>query len=419
MQTAAEKKLITANAEIIERITQSRIVLLAVQPAREVIADFRNCDYLVLHAGPPLEEEKISAVMRGAIAGALVYEDWAGSLEEAEQLMAAGKLAYKSAHSCGALGPMAGIITPSMPMLVVENSTYKNRAFVTINEGLGKTLRFGANGPEVLERLRYIEHSFAPILNEALQNSGPIDITSIMARAMQRGDECHNRNKSATSLFIRKIAPSLALTNSGKEEVAAALRFMDGNDHFFLNLSMAASKATMDKAHEVAGGSLVTCMAANGVEFGIKVCGCGERWFTAPVPRPHGRYFTGCSARQAAPLMGDSYISETMGIGGIALAAAPGIVGFIGGTVREAVRSTRQMYRITAAEHPLFKIPILSFRGTPLGIDVRAVLRENMLPMLNTGIAHRDPGIGQIGAGRVRPPLECFKKAAEALGIHY
>jgi hypothetical protein len=244
-----------------------------------------------------------------------------------------------------------------------------------------------------------------------------VDISEIMARAVQRGDECHNRNKAATSLLFRKVAPWMVRTDYSKEEIAEALLFIDGNDHFFLNFSMAATKAVMEAVHQVAGGSLVSCMAANGVEFGIKVCGSGPTWYTAPAPVSEGQYFEGYTAANASPVMGDSYISETAGLGGVAMAAAPGIVRFVGGTVEQAVAGTLEMYEITVAEHPLYKIPALGFRGTPLGIDVRAVLARGILPIINTGIAHREPGVGQIGAGRFRAPMECFRKAAADLGL--
>jgi hypothetical protein len=312
---------------------------------------------------------------------------------------------------------MAGIISPSMPVVALIDSGSGNRSFVTFNEGLGKTLRFGANDETVIERLRWIERTLAPMFKAALAMSGPIDISEIMARAVQRGDECHNRNKAATSLLFRKLAPWIVQTDFGKDEIAQALMFIDGNDHFFLNFSMAATKAVMAAVHSVSGGSLVSCMAANGVDFGIKVCGSGRRWYTAVAPVSGGQYFNGYGAEDASPVMGDSYISETAGLGGVAMAAAPGIVRFVGGTLEQAIEGTLEMYEITIAEHPLYKIPMFNFRGTPLGIDVRAVLEKGILPIINTGIAHREPGVGQIGAGRFRPPVECFRKAAEDLGL--
>ncbi len=404
-----------ANRTIIETISRARIEWIDVLPAADVITFLRG--RCLLHAGPPLGELPMCSAMWNAACGAAVYEGWAPDLAQAERDIRAGRIAFASAHEHSALGPMAGIISPSMPVLLLRNAALGNTSYVTINEGLGRTLRFGANDPATIERLRWIEKSFSLMLKEAIQLSGPIDITAIMEQAVRRGDECHNRNKSATSLLFRKLAPWMVRTSFQKEEIAEALTFIDGNDHFFLNFSIAAVKATMEPAHAVAGASLVTCMAANGVEFGIKLAGCGGKWYTAPAVMAEGHYFEGFGPAQANPVMGDSYICETAGLGGVALAAAPNIVRFIGGTVEEAVQSTLEMYRITVAEHPRFQMPMLGFRGTPLGIDALRVVDSGICPMINTGIAHRDPGVGQIGAGRFRPPLECFREAIRDLGL--
>ena len=401
------------NVEIIETIASSRICWVDVCRASEVVPGLEG--KTLYHAGPPLDPSIMCSAMCNAVYGAIVYEGWAEDLENAALFVQSGNISFGSAHDYSALGPMAGIISPSMPVVVMENTTFGYRSYVTLNEGLGKTLRFGANDSSVIERLRWMEQVLGPLLKEAIQICGPVDITTIMARAVQRGDECHNRNKAATSLFIRKVAPWLVRTSFDKKDIAAVLEFMDSNDHFFLNLSMAATKATMDIAHRIEGGSLVSCMASNGVEFGIKLCGCGKKWYTAPAECAEGNYFEGYGLENANPVMGDSYISETAGLGGVAMGLAPGIVQFIGGTVQEAITGTHEMYSITVAEHPLYKIPSMDFRGTPLGIDIRLVLERGILPIINTGIAHKQPGIGQIGAGRFRPPMRCFELAASDL----
>jgi hypothetical protein len=401
---------VQSNREAVEIIGSSRIFWVDVCRADEVVPGLDG--KTLYHAGPPVDPATMCSAMCNAVYGAIVYEGWAGNLEEAAMVARTGEIRFGSAHDHSALGPMAGIISPTMPVMVMENKTFGNRSYVTINEGLGRTLRFGANDASVIDRLRWIEKVLGPLLKEALQLSGPVAITTIMARAVQRGDECHNRNKAATSLLIRAIAPWMVRTSYDKEDIAEALAFMDSNDHFFLNVSMAATKATMDVAHGIEGGSLVSCMASNGVEFGIKICGCGAKWYTAPAECAEGNYFEGYGLDDANPVMGDSYISETAGLGGVAMGLAPGIVQFIGGTVQEAITGTREMYSITAAEHPLYKIPSMDFRGTPLGIDVLLVLERGILPIINTGIAHKDPGVGQIGAGRFRPPRRCFELAA-------
>jgi hypothetical protein len=383
-----------ANQEVLSRICASKVLWTGVSRAAQVVPWF-GIGQKLLHAGPPLPWMRMCGAMRNAILGAILYQGWASNLDEAESLVQSGEVELDSAHSHGMLGPMAGVVSPSMPVLVLENITFGNRAYVTINEGLGRTLRFGANDDSVLERLRWIECKLAPLLGEAVQLGGSVDILTIAERALQRGDECLNRNKSATSLLFRKLAPWLVRTSFAREDIAEALLFLDSNDHFFLNFSMAASKATMDAAAGVPGSSIVSCMAANGVQFAIQVAGLPGIWFACPAPTAEGRYFSGYGEEDANPVMGDSYLSEAAGLGGVAMAAAPAITSFVGGTVQDAIDITLEMYRITTMEHPRFRIPFLDYRGTPLGIDLHKVIQQNILPAINTGIAHRLPGVSR------------------------
>lgn len=404
-----------ANSEVIRKIQESRVFLTDIVKASEVIKFLSKKN--ILHSGPPIEWENMCETMRSSICGAIVYEGWTSNLEDAQKLADSGRIAFSSAHGHSALGPMAGIISPSMPVFVFENQTYGNKSYVTINEGLGKTLRFGANDETVIKRLKWIDKVLGPVLKEALLLSGSVDITTMLSRGIQRGDECHNRNKASTSLFIRHIAPWMVRTSFPREEIADSLAFMDSNDHFFLNLSMGMSKATMDVVADVPNSTIVSCMATNGVIFGIKVAGLGNKWIVGPAGYAEGKYFKGFSEKDANRVMGDSYVSEPAGIGGFAMAAAPGICSFIGLTVQEAIKFTEKMYEITIAEHELFQIPLLGFRGTPLGIDIRKITKSGILPIINTGIAHKKAGIGQIGAGITRPPLICFEKALQDMGL--
>jgi hypothetical protein len=309
---------------------------------------------------------------------------------------------------------MVGIVSPSMPVFIVKNETFGNVTYATQNEGLGRVLRYGAYGEDVLEHLKWMETDLYPALRRALNKTGPIDLRSIIAQALHMGDEVHNRNRAATSLFIRQIAPALIQTST-KKVAEAVLRFIDSNDHFFLNLSMPAVKAMLEPAEEVEGCSLVTVMARNGTDFGIRLAAFPDRWFTAPAPVVDGLWLPGFTEEDANPDIGDSSITETGGLGGFAMAAAPAIVRFVGGTAQLALRVTGEMYEITAGEHESFTVPVLDFRGTPVGIDVRKVMASGILPFINTGIAHKEPGIGMVGAGLVRAPRACFEAAFEAL----
>lgn len=407
-----------ANAEAVRRITAGRPMLVGMGIARDVIPGFaptRGARMLITHSGPPITWERMCGPTRGAIMGALIYEGLAETPEAAAALAASGEIAFAPCHHFNAVGPMAGIISPSMPVFIIKNEATGHLAYATQNEGLGKVLRYGAFGPEVIRRLKWMEAALYPALQAALAVSGPIDLRSMISQALHMGDECHNRNKAGTSLFIRALAPALVEAVPDPATVAAVLRFIDGNDHFFLNLSMPAMKAMLLPAEGIPGCTVVTTMARNGTDWGIRVSGAGGRWFTAPAPYVQGLWLPGYTAADANADIGDSAITETGGIGGFALAGAPAIVKFVGGTPEDARNATLDMYEICAGEHAAFTIPPLNFRGTPVGVDVRKVMRTGITPWLNTGIAHREPGLGMVGAGLVQAPKGCFEAAFEAL----
>jgi len=402
-----------ANQEAAQRMIAARPRLVDVRPAGEVIPGMHK--HLLLHAGPPITWERMSGPLRGAIIGALIYEGLAPDLAAAEQLAASGNITFEPCHHHNAVGPMAGLISASMPVQVIEEPVYGHQTYSTLNEGLGKVLRYGANSPDVIAKLRWLEQVLGPALARAVGAMGGIEIKSITAQALQMGDELHNRNKAATSLLLREIAPYLVETGTSTAETASVLRYIHGNDFFYLNTSMAACKAITLAAHGIPFSSVVTTMARNGTDFGIRVSGLGERWYVGPAQPIKGLYFSGYTEADANPDIGDSTISETAGIGAFAMATAPAIVQFIGGTPADALQYTLEMYDITVTEDSQYQLPPLNFRGTPEGIDIRQVVRQNLLPIINTGIAHRLPGLGQVGAGIVRPPMECFVAAVRDL----
>ena len=404
-----------ANEVALRRVLDARQVLVDVRPAGEVIPGMQRD--MVLHSGPPIEWERFSAPVRAAAIGALLHEGLARSEEDAERMATRGDVRFEPCHHHQAVGPMAGMTTYSMPVLVVENRAAGNRAYSILNEGLGRVLRYGGLGPDVLERLDWMRRVLGPALGAALRSlPDGIDLRSLIAQALHMGDECHNRNRAASALLIKALAPAIAALDSlDAVERRRVLEFAAGNEHFFLNVGMAACKAAMDAAHGVPGSSLVTTMARNGTEFGIRVGGLGERWFTGPSQVPRGLYFAGFSADDASPDMGDSAITETGGLGGFAMAAAPAIVQFVGGVPSDAIAHSQRMYEISVGESEAYTLPILNFRGTPTGIDVRLVVQTGILPQINTGIASKRAGVGQIGAGLVNPPMDCFTSALRAL----
>jgi len=402
-----------ANQAAVTKIIQAEPVLVDLRPALEAIPGMTP--RTILHAGPPVSWEKMCGPMRGAVMGALLYEGLARSPEESARLAASGEIEFAPCHSRQAVGPMAGIISPSMPVMVVENRENGNLAYATMNEGWGRTLRFGAFDEEVIERLKWMERVLAPALREAIRRLGGINVKTLTAQALHMGDECHNRDLAATSLFFKQVAPVLASLDLDRRALREVLNFLGQHEHFFLNISMAACKASLDAAHHLPHSSIVTVMARNGVEIGMRVSGLGDRWFTAPAPIPEGLYFPGYAEADANPDMGDSAISETLGLGAFIMGNAPAIVNFVGGTPEEAMRLTEEMYEITTGKNPSFPLPALSFRGAPVGIDVRKVVSTGILPVINTGIAHKEPGHGLVGAGLARVPIKCFEDALRAL----
>ncbi|HSU81657.1 MAG TPA: DUF1116 domain-containing protein [Thermoanaerobaculia bacterium] len=406
-----------ANRTAVERMMAARPVLKGLATAREVIPGMS--DDLLLHAGPPIEWTRASGPLRGAVIGALLFEGRARDEAGAIALIERGEVRLEPCHHHGAVGPMAGVISPSMRVYVVEDVTHGHRTFSNLNEGYGKVLRYGAFSGDVLTKLRWMNDFLAPVLGRAIELLDGIDLRTLIAEALHMGDEGHNRNKAGSLLFLKLLAPAIARVNPAREIHAEVLKFLGENPLSVLNPVMAACKAMADAAHGVEGSTIVSTMARNGTDFGIRVSGLGDRWLTAPSQVPEGLYFPGFSSADANPDIGDSTITETAGIGAFAMAAAPAIVTFIGGTPRDALNATLEMYEITAAEHSHFTIPALGFRGTPVGIDLRKVVELGITPRVNTGIAHKAAGVGQVGAGLVRPPMEIFEAALVAYAERY
>ena len=400
-----------ANRKVTAKILAAQPVLVGLEKALDVIPGMKP--NLILHSGPPITWDRMCGPMRGGIMCALMYEGRAKTPAEAEKLAASGAIRYSPCHEHGAVGPMAGIVSASMPVFLVKNEENGNTAYSTMNEGLGKVLRFGAYGEDVIQRLKWMEQVLYPALKKAVAKLGRIDLKNLIAQALHMGDEGHNRNRAATSLLYRALAPAVVTTAADPKTAADVLEFINKNDHFFLNLSMAAGKAGLDAGRNVPGSSIVVVMARNGTDFGVQLAGTGDAWFTGPSDVPDALYFPGYTKADANPDIGDSAITETNGLGGFAIAASPAIVQFVGGSVDDALNYTRQMYEITAAESPVYQIPALNFRGTPTGIDVIKVVEKGILPFIDTGVAHKNPGVGQIGAGVLNAPLEPFRMAFE------
>jgi Protein of unknown function (DUF1116) len=407
-----------ANSTAVDRMMSARPMLKGVATARDVIPGMKA--NLLLHAGPPIEWARMSGPLRGAIIGALLFEGLAKTESQAIGMAEHGEVEFEPCHHHGAVGPMAGVTSASMKVYVVENVEGGNQSFSNLNEGYGKVLRYGAYSEDVLKRLHWMNDTLGPVLGEALEQSKGIDLRTLIAEALQMGDEGHNRNKAGSLIFLKLLSPHIVKGPRDSVIKSEVLQFMGDNALSVLNPVMAACKAMADAAQNVEGSTIVTAMARNGTDFGIRVSGMGERqWFTAPAEIPVGLFFSGFSQEDANPDIGDSAITETAGIGGFAMATAPAIVTFVGGSPKDAMNATLEMYEITTAESKYFTMPSLDFRGTPTGIAIRKVIELGIAPRINTGIAHKKAGVGQVGAGLVRPPMAIFEQALVAYADKY
>lgn len=399
-----------ANAKAIDTLLAASPFLVDYRLAKDVIPGMTPTT--ILHAGPPIDWERMCGPMRGAVMGALMFEELAATPEEAAALAASGKITFSPCHEHNAVGPMAGVVSPNMVVQVFKNKTHGNYAYCPVPEGMGgKVMRYGAYGPEVIARLKWMQSEFRDVMHAALSTSDGIDTKSLQFQALHMGDEGHNRNKAGTSMFLRALFPLLLKSGLPAERLLPVVDFINGNDGYFLSISMPSSKVCLDAAHGIENSTMVTALARNGVDFGIRVSGLPGEWFTGPAQMVKGLYFPGYGDEDANPDMGDSAITETAGIGGFALSGAPAIVQLVGGSAAEGVEISRRMYEITLAENMNFSQPVLDFRGSPTGIDIRRVVETGILPVITTGSVHKKAGEGQIGAGITHPPIDCFEKA--------
>jgi hypothetical protein len=409
-----KQKIEKANEEAIQRMISGMPVLVDIVPAGEVIPGFT--DKMIMHSGPPIGWENLCGAQRGAMIGALLFEKWAKNPEEAESMLENGEIKYEPNHHHDAVGPMAGTISPSMPVWVVENQAFGNRAFCRQVE---PKQQFGEFSEDAIKGLELWRDVWGPTLRQALQKMGGLELAPIITKALQMGDELHNRHTASSSLFANEMAKGIADAELPKKETMMTLGYITGHNLIFLGLAMASGKAIADPAHDIEYSTLVTAMARNGTEFGIRVSGLGDEWFTAPAPVVDGLYLPGYNENDAGVDMGDSAITETVGWGGFVIGGAPGILSLVGGTPEEAIGYSKEMTNITMATHPVYRMPALGSVGAPIGIDIRKVVQTNISPIIDTAIAHKDPGHPIIGAGLVRAPFQCFKDALVAFGKEY
>lgn len=403
------------NKKVVAKIISSQPVLIDNVPAKSVIKEL-NEGKVILHAGPPIEYKNMPPTVQGSCIGAVLFEKWAEDEESARALLESGEIKFIPCHHVDAVGPMGGITTANMPVWIVENETFGNRAYCTMNEGIGKVLRFGAYSQEVVDRLEWMRDVLGPTIGRALrQIEGGLQINPMVAKSIAMGDEFHQRNIAASLVFYKEVGPIISKMDMDEKDRYDVMKFLADTDQFFLNIMMAASKSIMDGARKDSDGTVVTAMCRNGVEFGIRIAGMGDEWFTGPVNTPKGLYFAGYDSEDGCPDIGDSAITETLGVGGVAMIAAPAVTRFVGsGGFQDALDTSNEMKEIYLDHNPNFIIPTWDFMGAVVGLDSKLVAEKVITPVINTGIAHKIPGFGQIGAGTVHPPVDCFNKAVLA-----
>ena len=427
-QLMHDPRIESANAEATKRIINARPMWEDIPLRADGVWPELKNTRLLLHAGPPVAWQDMCGPMHGAMIGAVLYEGWADTVEKAQKMLSQGVIEFGQCHDFDAVGPMTGIISASMPLIKVREASHGNIAYTNINEGIGRCLRFGANGPDVIQKLKWFESVLAPVLKSAVlhnaDKTGGIDLKAIQSQALLMGDEVHSRNAASTALFFMQLAVPLAAVDTSKttvtqDHIRQTLDFLSKNSQFFLNFSMVSCKAIMDAAHHIPFSTVVTATARNGTETGLRVSGMGKEWFTAKSDLPTGLFFPGFKQKDACPDIGDSAITETAGFGGCSFAASPALTLLAGGTVGDAVRYSKEMYEITVTKNPALSLPALDFAGAPCGIDVRKVVDTGIRPLVTTGIAHKEAGIGQIGAGVVRVPMDAYVKALSAIATQF
>jgi hypothetical protein len=405
-----------ANRQVIEKVLKGEPILVDIKPAIEAIPNMSK--NTILHAGPPIQWSKMCQPQKNAIIGGILYEGLADSEEGANKLVEKNEIQLSPCHEHDSVGGMTGVITASMSVYVVKNKTYGNTAYSNHHEGWPiKALHWGNKDKQVLLHLRWLDNVLTPVLREAIKGMNGLNIKKIVSKALQMNDECHSRCTAATALFIEEIAPHLAVADLDRENVKESLDFLRRSEVFFLHIIMAGMKSLVEPANGIEYSTVVTAMARNGVEFGIQVSGLGKVWFTGPSSPIQGLYFPGYGPQDATPDMGDSCVTEVVGLGGFSIAASPSIILMKGGTTESILEQTRQMGKITVTKNPFFTIPFLNFEGAPFGIDINKVVEYGIEPYIDTAIAHRNGGL--IGSGIARAPMQSFKNAVDVFKEKY
>ena len=411
------EKIATANEKALAGMLLCQPVWVDVRSALDVLPGMTA--NTVLHAGPPIAFENMCGPQHRGVVDAVIYEGLGDTEAKARVLVENGEIHIAPCHDYGAVGGMAGITSASTPMAVVRDEASGKEGYSQLFQGpRGQLQNRDDYRKAAIEQWRWIETVLGPALQAAIRERGGLDIRNLTAKALQMGDECHNRNSAGSALVLLAMMPSLIRSCSETTVLKECIEYLTSADQFSLCISMAAAKVSADAAKGVPYSTIVTAMARNGVEFGIKVSGLDEQWFTGPANKVEGLYFSSeWSDLDSVLDLGDSAIMETVGLGGHVQAAAPALQQFVGGSMARAVELTDEMRQITCGTIDAYRIPNLDFAAAPVGTDIRKVVQTGITPVIDTAIAHKKGGV--IGAGQTRAPIECFNEALLAYADKY
>jgi hypothetical protein len=405
-----------ANRKAVDRIFAAEALIVDLKPAIKAIPGYKA--NLVTHAGPPIEWDRMCKVQKLAVINAIRFEGLADTPEKADRRVRTGEVLVEPNHNYDNVSGMCGVTSASMPVFVVQDKVHGNQAYDWQQTDMTS---FGQSYEEGVKEIEFVQNTLAPVMAAAIRHAGGLNVKQLLAQGLQMGDELHGLFDATRGAFLGWILPHILRTDFPKETLAQVGDYFNtyGGRWYCGNMMMGACKVMMDSARGIKYSTIVTAMARNGVEFGIKVSGMGDKWFLGPASPITGFMFPGFKVEESELDIGDSAISETRGLGGTALPSSPSQARLLGEDFQTAVNHTRAMREVSVSEDQLFRIPYMDFSGVPVGIDIRKVVQTSIVPKIDTGMAHKEGGHGIIGTGITEAPIQAFKNAVVAFAAQY
>jgi len=414
-----------ANHAALARLYATRPQWHSVNCARDAVG---LPDHTLLHAGAPYADPRQpSAPVLSSAVLCCLYEGWARTESEAEQLIANGTVKLVPAQSYGVVTPLAAVISPTTSLVEVSDAAASDqtarRAWSLLGSGAGAQIRFGSRDLAILARLAWRDTVLAPCLSEALATQ-PIDLLALAAAGLAAGDDLHARTTIATQQLSALLSPRLAACQR-PEHGAAVVAMLQQTPLFFLTLWMAACHLMLDAASaggQDAASTLVVALAGNGQTCGIRLAGAPDRWWTCKTGGPLGPRMNPASTDAIAALTGDSGVIDSAGFGAQALAVAPEIEQVFAPWLPSDWR--KQQASLLAGVHPYFaNTP--STAALRCGLDAAAIATSGVIgirgisgipPLAAIAMIAADGRTGLLGRGLYSAPAELFATAVAELG---